>query len=652
MKKHLLTYALFLTFSGISAQIIEPIHWTFNQKSPTELTFHADIDAGWHLYGTEIPEDGPVATKIVFETLENAELAGSISASKTPIEKYDNNFLMTLSYFENAVDFTQKIKLKDPNNYRISGYVEFMACNDEMCIAPKKEPFEFAQKSEVSKNPPFVDKTQDTRAKTQDTRQQAQDTVPEIANRKSQIANQEIDLWQPISGDFNSTDTADTSLWWIFAMGLLGGLLALLTPCVWPIIPMTVSFFLKRNNDKRRGRRDAVLYALAIIIIYVGLGLIITAVFGASALNDLSTNAIFNIFLFLLLIIFALSFFGAFEITLPASWANCMDKRAESTAGFVSILFMAFTLALVSFSCTGLIIGLLLVEVGSTGSLLAPAVGMTGFALSLAIPFGFFAFFPAMLNSLPRSGGWLNEVKVSLAFFELAFALKFLSVADMSYGWGILPRPLFIALWVIIPIAFALYMLGIIRFPHDTKKRKLNWIRISLALAAFLFAGYMASGFFGKPLKTVSAFLPPVKNEQVFHDYDEGMRYAAEHKMPAFIDFTGYGCVNCRKMEAAVFTVKEVETLMSKYVVISLYVDDKKALNAPYEVTENGKTITLKTIGDKWSYLQRRKFRANAQPYYVLLDNSGNLLAPPHSYSEDVGKFLEFLRMGLANYQK
>jgi len=664
MKKLILIPTFLFSIFALSAQILEPVKWTFQQSGNT-LVFRANIDNGWHLYGMNIPEDGPKATNIVFETLENVELSGNISASKKTLEKYDNNFLMTLSYYENSVDFTQKIKLKDKNNYRIAGYVEFMACNDEMCIAPVQLPFEFAQKTAVSENPPYqsVDSHQSSvisRQSSVDSRQSSTDSLLPTDDYRLTITDDyrlttddyrlpTDDFWQPVSKDFGNNDSTNASLWWVFAMGLLGGLLALLTPCVWPIIPMTVSFFLKRND--KRGRRDAIYYALSIVIIYVGLGLLITAIFGASALNDLSTNAIFNIFLFLLLVVFAISFFGAFEITLPASWVNRMDKKAEQTAGFVSILFMAFTLALVSFSCTGLIIGFLLVEVGTTGTLLAPAIGMTGFAIALAVPFGFFAFFPALLQSMPRSGGWLNRIKVSLAFLELGFALKFLSTADLTQGWGILPRPLFIGIWIVLALGWALYMFGLIRFPHDSKTETVGWGRRLIAVASIAFAVYLSTGFWGAPLKAVSAFLPPMPTVH-FHDYNDGMKEAAVQGKPVFVDFTGYGCVNCRKMEAAVFTNSDVEKLLSQYIVISLYVDDRTKLDSVFITTENGKPLTLKTVGDKWSYLQRHKFGANAQPFYTLLDNNGNLLAAPYSFNENTKEFVEFLKKGIENYKK
>ena len=449
-------------------------------------------------------------------------------------------------------------------------------------------------------------------------------------------------------------NSGDISLWLIFLAGLAGGFLALFTPCVWPIIPMTVSFFLKRSENKSRGRRDAVLYGLAIIFIYVVLGILITAIFGASALNSMSTNAVFNLLFFALLVLFAVSFFGAFEITLPASWSTKLDAKADSTAGFLSILFMAFTLVLVSFSCTGPIIGTLLVEVASSGSLLAPAIGMLGFAVALAIPFTFFAFFPSLLKSMPRSGGWLNKVKVVLAFLELALALKFLSVADLAYGWRILDREVFISLWIVIFVLLGLYLLGKLKFAHDSESKHTSVLGTFLAIISFSFAVYMIPGLWGAPLKSISAFTPPLTTQDFnlydaevhaqFTDYDLGMKYAAEQGKPVVVDFSGYGCVNCRKMEASVWTHPKVKGLLENdYVLITLFVDDKTPLKNPFSVEENGKTRTIKTIGDKWSYLQRIKFGANAQPFYVMLNNQGLPLNSPFTFDENPDNFIKWL---------
>ena len=417
---------------------------------------------------------------------------------------------------------------------------------------------------------------------------------------------------------------------------------------------MTVSFFLKRSGNKSKGRRDAILYGLSIIVIYVALGLLITLIFGASALNSMSTNAVFNLIFFGLLVVFAVSFFGAFEITLPSSWSTKLDAKAEATSGILSILFMAFVLALVSFSCTGPIIGTLLVEVASTGSLLAPAVGMFGFAVALAIPFTFFAFFPSLLKSMPKSGGWLNTVKVVLAFLELALALKFLSVADLAYGWRILDREVFLVLWIVIFALLGFYLLGKIRFPHDSESKHSSVLGTFLAIISLSFSLYMVPGLWGAPLKAISAFAPPLYTQDfnlydnevhaAYTDYEAGMAYAASKNLPVIIDFSGFGCVNCRKMEASVWTDPRVkDKLENEYVLITLFVDDKTPLKAPYSVEENGKTRQIKTIGDKWSYLQRHKFGANAQPFYVILDNQGMPLNKSYSFDESPDNFLKWL---------
>ena len=457
----------------------------------------------------------------------------------------------------------------------------------------------------------------------------------------------------------------------IFILGLLGGLVALVTPCVWPIIPMTVSFFLKSSGDKKKGMRDATIYGASIVVIYVTLGLAVTGIWGANALNSLATNAWFNIFFFLMLVVFAASFFGAFELTLPSSWSNAIDSKAEKTGGLFGIFLMAFTLTLVSFSCTGPIIGFLLVEVSTSGNILAPTVGMLGFAIALALPFTLFAMFPSWLKSMPKSGGWMNTVKVVLGFVELAFALKFLSVADLAYGWRILDRETFLAIWIALFALLGLYLLGKIKFPHDDEdEKKISVPRFFLALCSIAFAIYMVPGLWGAPLKAVSAFAPPMKTQDFnlaggrmasaseeeavhFSDYEEGMAYAKKHNKPVFVDFTGYGCVNCREMEAAVLSDDKVSAIINEdFVVIELYIDEKKALDEPIQVTINGKDRKLRSIGDKWSYLQESRFGANTQPFYVLLDNEGNLLSGSYSYDKDVNKFIEFLENGKKEYKK
>ena len=551
--------------------------------------------------------------------------------------------------------------------------MEYGACNDENCLPPTSVDFTFS--GEV----PAQAKAADTKEKEAPKKEEAPveavakaDTAVEaLAAADSTVAETTLqgttNYWTPVISELSSygegTNEESHSWIYIFFTGLIGGLLALFTPCVWPIIPMTVSFFLKRTKDKKKGIRDAWTYGASIVVIYVTLGLAITLIFGASALNALSTNAIFNILFCLMLVVFAASFFGAFEITLPSKWSNAVDSKAEATTGLLSIFLMAFTLSLVSFSCTGPIIGFLLVEVSTSGSVVAPAIGMLGFAIALALPFTLFAMFPSWLKSMPKSGGWMNVIKVSLGFLELAFALKFLSVADLAYGWRILDRETFLALWIVIFGLLGMYLLGKIKFPHDDDNTKVGVGRFFLALFSLAFAVYMIPGLWGAPLKAVSAFAPPMQTQDFnlyknevhakFNDFDAGMEYARQNHKPVMIDFTGYGCVNCRKMELAVWTDPQISQIMNDdYVLITLYVDEKTSLPEPIKITENGKERTLRTIGDKWSYLQRSKFGANAQPFYVLLDNEGKPLNSSYSYDEDIAKYKDFLQTGLKNYKK
>ncbi len=667
-KKVSLFFISLFIFTASFAQIFEPVRWRFELKSTSETTadviLRATLDKGWHLYGIDIPDGGPRPTSVVFENIRNAQLKGKLQTPSELVSEYDPNFEMELHWYNEEAVFVQSISFADKDNVYIEGHVEYMACNDLTCLPPTQEPFEFGNASNVKSTAAPAAATAAVTATTAAATVPTQpiDTTPsaEDPSAVSYVSTGDVvDFWTPVIGDLQAlgeTKSEDNSLWWIFIMGFLGGLIALVTPCVWPIIPMTVSFFLKRSDNKAKGRKDAVLYGIAIIIIYVVLGLLITLIFGASALNDLSTNAIFNIFLFALLVVFAVSFFGAFEITLPAKWSNKMDAKAESTTGFISILFMAFTLVLVSFSCTGPIIGFLLVEVSTSGSIIAPLMGMSGFAAALAIPFSLFAFFPTWLKSLPKSGGWLNKVKVVLAFIELAFALKFLSVADLAYGWRILDREVFIAIWIVLAVLLGMYLLGKLRFPHDSEQKTTSVSGVFLAIISLSFAVYMFPGLWGAPLKAISAFLPPLYtqdfnlNENEVHadflDYDEGMRYAAQIGKPVVVDFSGYGCVNCRKMEAKVWIDPHVKEVLEKdYVLITLFVDDKTPLDNPFEVEENGKIRKIKTVGDKWSYLQRSKFGANAQPFYVILDNEGMPLNKSYAYDEDARKFLHWLKL-------
>ena len=675
MKKKFLLSCLLIIMAWLPsfAQIQEPVKFKTELKtiSDTEaqIVFTGNIDAGWHVYSTDLPSGGPISATFNVEKIQGAELMGKLTPQGKEIENFDKVFEMKLRYFENTATFVQKFKITDAS-YQIEGYLEYGACNDENCLPPTEVPFSFSGKGNAAT---ATVATSETKAETVNqpaaensvAEATAIDSAATVALSDNETSVQ--DYWTPVIKELNSygetTSQQDRSWIYIFFAGFIGGLLALFTPCVWPIIPMTVSFFLKRSKDKKKGIRDAWTYGASIVVIYVALGLAITLIFGASALNALSTNAVFNILFCLMLIIFAASFFGAFELTLPSKWSNAVDSKAEQTSGLLSIFLMAFTLSLVSFSCTGPIIGFLLVEVSTTGSVIAPAIGMLGFAIALALPFTLFAMFPSWLKSMPKSGGWMNVIKVTLGFLELAFALKFLSVADLAYGWRILDRETFLALWIVIFGLLGFYLLGKIKFPHDDDDNTTSVPRFFMALISLAFAVYMVPGLWGAPLKAVCAFAPPMTtqdfnlyNNEVhakFDDYDAGMEYAKRNGKPVMLDFTGYGCVNCRKMEAAVWTDPKVSKLMTDdYVLITLYVDNKEPLPEHIKVMENGKERTLRTVGDKWSYLQRSKFGANAQPFYVLIDNEGKPLNKSYSYDEDIDKYVDFLQTGLDNYKK
>lgn len=637
-------------------QILEPITWKVsvegNSTSSATIRLSANIEDGWHLYSLDMPEDGPNSTVIDFTLPEGVTLDGALTPSKKPIEKYDDMFSLNLSWWEGSVSFTQKVKISDEKTHAVSISVSFQGCNEQTCVAPKTELLE----ASVGTGPAVVEKVEE-------------DTVVAALPVAStpEVEKDNVDLWAPVefsNADMPQEADVTNSPWWvIFIWGFGGGLLALLTPCVWPMIPMTVSFFLKKSSSRSKAIRDAIIYGLSIIVIYLTLGLAITALFGASKLNELSTNAVFNLCFFLLLVVFGISFLGGFDIKLPSKWSNSTDARAEKATGLVSIFFMAFTLALVSFSCTGPIIGTLLVEAATMGNFVGPAVGMGGFALALALPFSLFAMFPSWLKEMPRSGGWLNSVKVVLGFLELALSLKFLSVADLAYGWGILDREVFICLWVIIFIMLGLYLLGKIKFSHDADLEYVSLPRFFLSLTSLSFALYLIPGLWGAPLKSVSAFVPPLFTQdfnlydggkfEEFDDYDKGMAYAAEHKRPVLMDFSGYGCVNCRKMEGAVFDTGRVSAIVKEnFVLIKLMVDDKAKLSSPITVEENGKKIVLNTVGDKWSYLQRHKFGANSQPYYIVLNHSGEAMTTPYFYDENVEQFVTWLETGIKNYNE
>ena len=692
MKKLISSIMLALIALVAQAQILTPVKWKIKLDDKggapeKEIVFTATADKGWHLYDMNLPEGGPVSTSFTFETLNGAELIGQPVPSVKPTTVYDEQFAMNLRWYPGTVSFIQKLKVTDPAKFKVEGEVEFMACNDETCLPPDQIPFSFDKKSihvdpalAANSSTTEVDK-EDATAIQPDTQvvaeeaselntpdPAAKETPATTSPKASDSLTDSPNLWSPVIdqlkafGD-STVSAADTSWLFIFFAGFLGGLIALLTPCVWPMIPMTVSFFLKRTKDRKKAIRDAITYGLSIIVIDLVMGLLITGIFGASALNDLSTNAIFNILFFLLLVVFAVSFFGAFELVLPASWTSKLDSKADSTTGILSIFFMSFTLVLVSFSCTGPIIGTLLVQAASMGTAVGPAIGMFGFALALSIPFSVFAIFPNMLQSMPKSGGWLNSVKVVLGFLELALALKFLSVADLAYGWRLLDREAFIVLWIVIFSLLGVYLLGKIKFSHDSEVKYVSVPRLFMAIISFAFAIYMVPGLWGAPLKAISAFAPPLytqdfnlyKNEvhAAFDDYESGMAYAKKVNKPVMIDFSGFGCVNCRKMEASVWTDPKVKQMLENdYVLITLMVDDKTKLPQPIEIQENGKTRKLKTIGDKWSYLQRSKFGSNAQPFYILLNDEGQPLGPSYAFNEDVSKYIQFLQNGLKEFKK
>lgn len=703
MKRILAFFVLLLSFTGlVMAQMVNPVKWTHTSKQDGNtlvLTFKATIDEHWHLYNMSVPEGGPEKTSLTFEKLEGAKLQGAARfVAGKPITTYDDAFGMDLTYYEGSASIQQKFTLTG-EEYNIEGYVTYMSCCDGMCTPPTNYDFILSGKNEAPAAPAKAEepKAEEPVADAPADPAVAETPVEPVADEavaEAPVA-QEGDLWTPVIdklqayADGTATDeSGETHSWWyILIAGFIAGIIALITPCVWPMIPMTVSFFLKRSkNDRKKSIQDALTYGISIVVIYVALGLFITIAFGASALNSLATNAIFNIIFFLLLVVFALSFFGAFELTLPESWTTKLDEKADNLqmdarraakagdtsmkakmASLFSIFFMAFTLCLVSFSCTGPIIGTLLVEAATSGSMLYPSIGMFGFAVALALPFTLFAMFPSMLNSMPKSGGWLNMVKVVLGFCELALALKFLSVADLAYGWGILDREVFLCLWIVIFLFLGLYLLGFIRLPHDDDPQpsdRVSVTRLMMALVSISFAVYLVPGLWGAPCKAVSAFAPPM-NTQDFslydddvkpasHDFEEAMTMAARTGKPVMIDFSGFGCVNCRKMEASVWTDPQVKSILEKdYILVELMVDDKTPLpGGPQVIEENGKQVKLRTVGDKWSYLQRYKFGANAQPFYVLLDQNGNPLTGSYSYNEDVPAYVEFLQRGLRNFKK
>ena len=690
--KQKLTATLLLLMAGLltlSAQINFSVSYKRVDAKTIDIIFSGTAAPGWHIYSNDFAAGGPTRASFGVDEAKGAKPLGALKPGPGAVHANDPIFDMPVSFFVGKATFTQRIELTE-KNYELKGYMKYGACNDQNCLPPTSVNASIKgtdgpeaavaakatdKAEELKKNAVKEEESALAAAALEEKDDQAEAVATDSAATALPSPNllaegTEIDTWwAPVIDELKSLggdaeDVTSKPFHLIFLLGFLGGLLALFTPCVWPIIPMTVSFFLKRSGNRRKGIRDAITYGISIIVIYVGLGLIITSIFGASALNDLSTNAVFNMLFCLMLLVFAASFLGGFEITLPSGWGNAVDRKAEATTGLLSIFLMAFTLSLVSFSCTGPIIGFLLVEVSTNGgSALAPTIGMFGFAVALALPFTLFALFPTWLKSAPKSGGWLNKVKVVLGFLELAFALKFFSVADLAYGWHLLDRETFLALWIVLFGLLGLYLLGLIKFPHDDEEdRKTSIPAFFVALCSLAFAIYMIPGLWGAPLKAVSAFAPPlstqdfnldpVKVEPDFKDYEKGMAYAKQTGKPVLLDFTGHGCVNCRKMELAVWHDVRVRDIIRKdYVLISLYVDEKTPLSSPTDVEENGATTTLRTVGDKWSYLQRRKFGANAQPFYVLLDHEGKPLAPARSYDEDVDAYVNWLNEGLARFR-
>ncbi len=692
MKKALTLALVMLVAVLANAQMLNPVKFTSQLKTGStaeaEIVFTGTIQKGWHVYSTGLGADGPISATFNSSKLDGVELVGALMAKGNEIKSYDQLFEMTLRYFENTVQFVQKVRFTKPD-YAIDAYLEYGACNDQNCLPPTSVDFRQSGKSPAVAAPAQAEAKEKAEERTAaEAAAQAPETAETVAAgdtiSSDSLAQTKAPAGDLSAGDKNllyrpvikelqalggaADDLASHNILYIFLMGFVGGLLALVMPCIWPIIPMTVSFFLKRSKDnKARAIRDATTYGISIVVIYLALGIGVTAIFGPSTLNALSTNAVFNIFLFLLLVVFALSFFGWFEIKLPDSWANKVDTKASNTTGLISIFLMAFTLVLVSFSCTAPIIGLLLVQTVTSGDWLAPAVGMLGFALALAVPFTLFAMFPTLMKKSPRSGAWMDQIKVVLGFVELAFALKFLSVADLAYGWHLLDREVFLSLWIVIFAALGAYLVGWLKFQQDEiggdLHKPMPVLCIMLGLCSFAFAIYMVPGLWGAPVKAVSAFAPPINTqdfnlnnrvvEAQYKDYEQGMAAARAAGKPVLIDFTGFGCVNCRKMEASVWTDPAVaDKLERDYVLISLYVDDKTPLREPIEIEENGQQRTLRTVGDRWSYLQSHKFGANAQPFYVALDNDGLPLTAAHSYKEDVADYLNFLNKGLDAYHK
>ena len=705
MRKILMSLMLFVTTLNMSAQfgMVEPVTFEENVVVNGEdgtIEFEAYIEQGYHLYSTDIPEGGPSPMEVTYSLVEGAEIVGALTPGDGAVTEMDPMFEMVVAYFSESAVFTQKVKFLG-GKYRIKGTLRFQSCSDSNCI-PGRYDFDITGETVVEKpaveeiaksaepvvkkeEKPVVKvaKPEPVKAEPAKPAVKAEEATPkavavvepaveEVAEKPAvvvaEVKEEKNSIWEPVVDKLavlnEAEDTSTRSIWITFILGFGGGLLALLTPCVWPIIPMTVSFFLKRSKGRKQAVREALIYGASIIVIYLILGLAVTLIFGAGALNALSTNAIFNIIFCLMLLIFGASFLGGFEITLPSSWTNKIDEKAGSTSGLLSIFFMAFTLTLVSFSCTGPIIGFLLVEVSTSGEIFGPAVGMLGFALALALPFTLFALFPSLLKQTPRSGSWMNTIKVVLGFVEIAFALKFFSVADLSYHWGLLDRETFLALWIALFAILGLYLLKVVHFPHDDESdKKASVPGFFMGLVSIAFAIYMVPGLWGAPCKAVSAFAPPMSTQDFslydnsFHphidDYEMALEMGRREGKPVMLDFTGHGCVNCRNMEAAVWSDDRVIDIMREdYIVASLYVDDRTPLAKPFEVEINGKMVMLETVGDKWTYLQSHRFGANAQPFYVLVDGDGEPLSGSYSFNPDVEAYIDFLENGLRQFDK
>jgi thiol:disulfide interchange protein len=662
---------LFFTLAATvtTGQILQPVHWKFSvvkvSDTESDLVFTATVDKGYHIYAMDNdPNAGPIPTSFSFVSSPAYVLSGKMKEGKA-IQDYDPNFDMQLKYFEGEAVFRQRIRVKGPGPFTVKGTLTFMVCDDSKCLPPEDVDFSFGITPAGTAAVPVPAATPAaTVAATENPEMPAAgDTGNSPSVTVAEPAGELV--LEPGCGAGGDSPPGDHSLLGIFIAGMLGGFLALLTPCVFPMIPLTVSFFTKRSGSRRKGIINALIYAASIVVIYVLLGFLVTVTLGSDALNDLASNGFFNLAFFIIFIIFAISFFGAFEITLPSSIINKADS-ASDRGGLIGIFFMAFTLSLVSFSCTGPIIGTLLVEAAHGRSYLGPITGMSGFAVALALPFALFAAFPGWLNTLPKSGGWLNSVKVSLGFLELALALKFLSNVDLAYHWGFLRRELFVALWVVIFVLWGLYLLGRIRFHHDSEVHHLSIFRLVLSILVFTFALYLAPGIWGAPLKLISGFPPPEFYKEwktsesecphdlsCFHDYDEGMRYARTHNKPVMIDFTGWSCVNCRKMEDNVWSdAKVLKRLANDYVLISLYVDDKEPLPEAEQYVSQTTGKKIRTVGNKWSDLQASTYQTNSQPYYVLLDNRGRMLARPRGYTPEIREYLSFLEEGLCRNSK